>query len=81
MVPEADRSRSAGGVELYELGVAVGQHGEGELRRAARKIQGHQAAIVGANRIGPGEGLGGPSATYGVSVQLAVGEIADTVRR
>jgi len=41
---------------------AVGQHGEGELRRAARKIQGHHTAIVGANRIGPGEGLGGPSA-------------------
>ena len=27
------------------------------------------------------EGLSGPSATYGVSVQLAVGEIAGSVRR
>jgi len=45
------------------------------FRRAAGKIQGHQAAIVGANRIGPVKGLGGPSATYGVSVQFAVGQI------
>jgi len=70
MVPEPIVPAPPEASKLDELGVAVGQHGEGELRRAARKIQGHQAAIVGANRIGPGEGLGGPSATYGVSVQF-----------
>src|SRR4029077_18513021 len=68
--PRADPSAPSSGIELDELGVAVGHHGEGEPRRTARNIQIHHAAIVGTNRIGPGEGLSGPTATYGVGVQF-----------
>src|SRR5260370_8233973 len=72
--PRADRSHPTRGVELDELGVAVGHHREGEPRRATSNIQGHHTTMVRTNRIGPIERLRGPSATDGVAVPFTFGD-------
>jgi len=58
--PRTDDSRAAEASNWMNSALAIGEHGESQLRRTARKIQGHHAAIVGANGIGASEGLRGP---------------------
>src|SRR5437879_1547806 len=76
----ADRACAAGSIELDELGVAVRQHGEGQLGRAAGKIQSHHTAIVVADRIHSCESLRGSCSCYSVGVQFTVSEIAGPIR-